>query len=62
MFFISIKKKKNALGTKEKCVICSEKIELHYKSMDEWGDRGFLCVENVIQKNLVITILENMSE
>ncbi len=43
MFFISIKKKKNALGTKDKCVICNEEIELHYKSMDEWGIEGPIC-------------------
>jgi len=43
MFFILIKKRKNTLGTKDKCVICNEKIELHYKSMDEWKIEGFLC-------------------
>jgi len=31
------------LGTKDKCAICSEKIELHYKSMEEWKIEGFLC-------------------
>ena len=27
----------NALGSKEKCVICSEKIEVPFKPMKEWG-------------------------
>ena len=45
MFFISIKKRKNALGAKDKCVICNEKIELHYKSMDEWKIEVFLCAK-----------------
>ena len=45
MFFISIKKRKNTLGTKDKCVICNEEIELHYKSMDEWKIEGFLCAK-----------------
>jgi len=31
------------LGTKHKCAICSEEIELHYKSMEEWKIEGFLC-------------------
>jgi hypothetical protein len=43
MFFILIKKSKNALRTKEKCVICNEKIEFHFKAMDEWGIEGTLC-------------------
>ncbi len=43
MFFISIKKRKNALGTKDKCAICNEKIELHYKSMEKWGIVGSIC-------------------
>ncbi|MDH3824024.1 MAG: hypothetical protein OES19_09870 [Nitrosopumilus sp.] len=43
MFFISIKKSKNALGTKEKCAICGEKIELHFNPMDEWGIEGSIC-------------------
>ena len=43
MFFISIKKNKNALGAKVKCTICSEKIELRYKPMEEWGIEGLLC-------------------
>jgi len=33
------------LGTKDKCVICNEEIELHYKSMDEWKIEGFLCAK-----------------
>ncbi len=43
MFFISIKKKKNALGSKDKCVICSEKIQLRYNPMEEWGIEGSIC-------------------
>ena len=43
MFFISIKKSKNTLGTKEKCIICGEKIELKYKPMEEWKLEGTLC-------------------
>ncbi len=43
MFFISIKKKENALGSKDKCVICSEKIQLRYNPMEEWGIVGSIC-------------------
>jgi len=43
MFFILIKKSKNALKAKEKCVICNEKIEFHFKAMEEWGIEGTLC-------------------
>ena len=43
MFFIAIKKSKHNLGVKDKCVICSEKIELHYSSMEEWKIEGSLC-------------------
>ena len=43
MFFISIKRSKNALGTKEKCAICGEKIELHFNPMDEWRIEGSIC-------------------
>lgn len=43
MFFILIKKSKNALRAKEKCVICNEKIEFHFKAMEEWGIEGTLC-------------------
>jgi hypothetical protein len=43
MFFISIKKRKNTLGSKEKCVICSEKIQLSYNPMEEWGIEGSIC-------------------
>jgi hypothetical protein len=31
------------LGSKEKCVICNEKIELHYKPMEKWEIKGTLC-------------------
>ena len=43
MFFISIKKSKNTLRTKEKCTICSEEIQLHYSPMEEWGIKGSMC-------------------
>jgi len=43
MFFISNKKTKSSLVSKEKCVICSEKIKLHYNPMDEWGIKGPIC-------------------
>ncbi len=43
MFFIPIKKRKNTLGSKDKCVICSEKIQQHYNPMEEWGIEGSLC-------------------
>ncbi len=43
MFFILIKKSKNTLGTKEKCAICSGKIELRFKPMKEWEIEGLLC-------------------
>ncbi|MDH3834928.1 MAG: hypothetical protein OES34_12330 [Nitrosopumilus sp.] len=31
------------MGTKEKCAICGEKIELHFNPMDEWGIEGSIC-------------------
>lgn len=43
MFFILIKKSKNVLRVKEKCAICNEKIEFHFKAMEEWGIEGTLC-------------------
>ena len=43
MFFISIKRNKVSLGSKEKCVICSEKIQLHYSPMEQWGIKGVIC-------------------
>ena len=43
MFFIPIKKRKNTLGSKDKCVICSEKIQLRYNPMEEWGIEGSIC-------------------
>jgi len=43
MFFILIKKNKDTLGIKDKCVICSEKVQLHFRAMDEWGIEGTLC-------------------
>ena len=44
MFFISIKKSKYALGSKDKCAICSEKIQVpYYNPMEEWEIEGSLC-------------------
>ncbi len=45
MFFILNKNGKSSLGTKEKCVICDEKIELRFNPMDEWKIEGSLCGE-----------------
>ena len=42
VFYID-KKQENILGSKEKCVICNEKIELHYKPMEKWEIKGTLC-------------------
>jgi len=43
MFFILSKKNQNTLGIKDKCVICSEKVQLHFRAMNEWGIEGTLC-------------------
>ena len=43
MFFISMKNTKNTLVSKEKCVICNEKVQLRYKPMEEWGIKGTMC-------------------
>ncbi len=43
MFFISSKKSRDTLGLKEKCTICSEKINLPFKPMEEWGIEGTIC-------------------
>ncbi len=43
MFFISIKKRKNTLGVKDKCVICSEEIQLRYNPMEKWKIEGSIC-------------------
>ena len=43
MFFISIKKSENTLGSKGKCTICSEKIQLRYNPMEEWEMEGSIC-------------------
>jgi hypothetical protein len=43
MFFITNKKSNVTLGKKEKCAICSESIELHFKAMEEWKIDGTLC-------------------
>ena len=31
------------MGTKDKCAICSGKIDLHYNAMEEWKIEGLLC-------------------
>ena len=43
MFFISIKNSKNTLGTKDKCIICSEKMQPRFNPMEEWGIDGAMC-------------------
>ena len=43
MFFILIKKSHITLRIKDKCVICNEKIQLHFKAMEEWGIEGMIC-------------------
>ncbi len=43
MFFISIKETNSTLVSKEKCAICSEKIQLRFNPMDEWGIEGSIC-------------------
>lgn len=43
MFFISIKETSDTLGSKEKCSICSGKIELLFQPMEEWKVKGPLC-------------------
>ena len=45
MFFILINKNKHILGIKEKCVVCSGKIDLHYNAMEEWEMEGLMCGE-----------------
>jgi len=43
MFFIACIENRNALGSKEKCTICSEKLDLQYNPMEEWKVKGPLC-------------------
>ncbi len=43
MFFIPIKKRKNTLRSKDKCVICSEEIQLRYNPMEKWEIEGSIC-------------------
>lgn len=43
MFFILIKERTDTLGSKEKCTICSGKIELRFNPMEEWKIKGPLC-------------------
>ena len=43
MFFISIKKSKSTLAIKEKCALCSGKIQFRFSPMEEWGIEGSLC-------------------
>ena len=31
------------MDSKDKCVICSEKIQLRYNPMEEWGIEGSIC-------------------
>ena len=43
MFFISIKETRITLGSKEKCSVCNEKIDLKFNPMEEWNMKGPLC-------------------
>lgn len=43
MFFIQIKKREITLVLKEKCAICSGKIQLRYNPMKEWKIEGSIC-------------------
>lgn len=43
MFFILIRKSKHTLGSKHKCVICSEEVDIKFKPMPEWSMEGVLC-------------------
>ena len=38
-----MKNTKNTLVSKEKCVICNEKVQLRYKPMEEWEIEGTMC-------------------
>ena len=31
------------MASKEKCVICNEKIQQRYKPMEEWEIKGTMC-------------------
>lgn len=31
------------MGLKEKCAICSQKINIRFKPMEEWGIEGAIC-------------------
>ncbi len=31
------------MRAKEKCAICNENIEFHFKAMEEWSIEGTLC-------------------
>jgi hypothetical protein len=43
MFFILIKNRKFALGSKQKCTICSVEISTIFNPMKEWSLEGVLC-------------------
>ena len=38
------------MGSKEKCVICNEKVQLRYKPMEEWGIKGTMCGKSYSKK------------
>ena len=42
MFFISIKRAENTLGSKEICALCDEKVKVLFHPMKEWGIDGVL--------------------
>jgi hypothetical protein len=43
IFFILIKENKITLRSKEKCIICGEKLFLRFNPMEEWCINGILC-------------------
>ena len=43
MLFISSKESNDTLGSKLKCSICGEKIQMQYNPMEEWNINGPLC-------------------
>ncbi|MBS1267636.1 MAG: hypothetical protein MAG458_00344 [Nitrosopumilus sp.] len=43
MFFIYNEKNQNDLKSKDKCEVCSEKIETPFNPMKEWGIEGSIC-------------------
>lgn len=42
-FLYRLERAKIDLGSKDKCAICAEKIELPFNPMKEWGIEGTIC-------------------